>query len=200
MPKIRRSEPRYKPKQSNMHIHAKSKPQSNIPQIGHGWVGLQPLPGVASKVTGQTQPHKTQVGPLVDAPQWHLDPAALGQMTGDAAGAGPGALAGLGRLGPASLALAGSIGRVVVVLLVLRLDGGVGKIIWIEMGKVTALEEGRAGHQLLLGEDGVDVVVRVLRHGWCWGGERDMKATTRLTRMRLSFKRRARASMPWMRK
>ena len=155
-------------------------------------------------MTGQAQPHKTQVGPLVDAPQWHLDPAALGQMTGDAAGAGPGALAGLGRrgLGTASLALAGGgIGRVVVVLLVLRLDGGVGKIIWIEMGEVTALEEGRAGHQLLLGEDGIDVVVRVLRH--CWGGERGegYESNDEIDdEQNAQFKRRARASMPWMRK
>ena len=145
----------------------------NIPQIGHRRVGLQPLPGAASKVTGQTQPHKSQVGPLVDAPQRHLDPAALGQMTGHAAAAaGSAALAGLarGRLGAASLAFAGGrIGRVVVVLFVLRLDGGVGEVVRVEMGQMTALQEGRAGHQLLLGEDGIDVVVRVLRHG-CWDG------------------------------
>ena len=41
------------------------------------------------------------------------------------------------------------------------------------MGQMTALQEGRAGDQFLLGQDGVDVVVRVLRHG-CWLGYADM--------------------------
>ena len=112
-----------KPQHANTRMPIQS-PQRNVPQIGHGRVGLQPLPGVPAKVTRQAQPNKSQVGPLVDAPQWHLDSAALGQMTGDAAGGGSAALA--GGFGPASLPLAGGIGRVIVVLVVLRLDGGVG--------------------------------------------------------------------------
>ena len=51
-----------------------------------------------------------------------------------------------------------------MVLVVLGLDGRVGQVVRVEVGQVAALEERRARHQLLLGQDGVDVVVRVLRH------------------------------------
>ena len=64
-----------------------SKRQTNayVPEIGHGRVGLEALPRPPSEVAGQAQPDEAQVGPLVDAPQGHLDPAVLGQMAGHAA-------------------------------------------------------------------------------------------------------------------
>ena len=146
---------------------AKRKTDASVPQIGHGRVGLEALPRPPSEMAGQAQPDEAQVGPLVDAPERHLDPAALGQMAGHAA-AGPGPLGRRRRLlggGSAPLPLpGGGIGGVVVLLVVLGLDGRVRQVVRIEVGQVAALQEGRARHQLLFREDGVDVVVRVLRH------------------------------------
>ena len=167
---------------------AKRKTDASVPQIGHGRVGLEALPRPPSEVAGQSQPDEAQVGPLVDAPQRHLDPAALGQMAGHAT-AGPGPLGRRRRLlggGSAPLPLpGGGIGGVVVLLVVLGLDGRVRQVVRIEVGQVAALQEGRARHQLLFREDGVDVVVRVLRHdqlcfvlGWGWRAMDDCNDTT----------------------
>ena len=71
--------------------HGKAQINAYVPQIVHRRVGLEALPRPSSEVAGQSQPDEAQVGPLVDAPQGHLDPAVLGQMTRHAT-AGPGSL------------------------------------------------------------------------------------------------------------